>query len=138
MTFDTAFKHLYAKELAPYGFQKIKGRRPYFVRMVGDEIVHVISYQNSWSMRPYKNFIVLWGAATVYRRRINFEKNPRDTIRWTRDVCSPTCKPIFEYRDESTIKPGRSFQTGGNDVDMMEELEHSVEVVKQEILPRLD
>jgi len=53
-------------------------------------------------------------------------------------VCSPTCKPIFEYRDESTIKPGRSFQTGGNDVDMMEELEHSVEVVKQEILPRLD
>jgi len=77
MTFDTAFKHLYAKELAPYGFQKIKGRRPYFVRMVGDEIAHVISYRNSWSMRPYKNFIVLWGIATVYRRRINFEKKFR-------------------------------------------------------------
>jgi hypothetical protein len=27
MTFDTAFKRVYAEELASYGFKKIKGKR---------------------------------------------------------------------------------------------------------------
>lgn len=138
MTFDTAFKHLYAKELAPYGFQKVKGRRPYFVRMMGDEIVHVIAYANSWAFRPYKNFNVLWGAATVYRKRINFDINPRDTKSWTTYARDSVTRGFFEYRDESLIIPGKTYEVGGNDVDMMEELERSVEVVKQDVVPRLD
>lgn len=138
MTFDTAFKHLYAKELAPYGFQKIKGRRPYFVRMIGEEIVHVISYQNDWAFRPYKRFTVLWGVATVYRNKINFEKNPRDTIKWTTYVRDETGSPRFEYRDASPMKPGVTYETGGHDVDMMVELQRSVEVVIHNTLPIMD
>ena len=78
MTFNTAFKHLYEKKLKPYGFQKVKGKRPYFIRMIGDEIFHMITYRNCWSDRPYKEFEVRWGVELyigrkliwIFRRRI--------------------------------------------------------------------
>ena len=137
MTFNTAFKHVYAEKLAPYGFQKIKGRRPYFVRMEGEEIAHVIAYVNRSAFRPYKSFIITWGVATVYRKKINLEETPLDAG-WMSGIGDPGNGPYFEYRDDSTLKPGLPYSTKGNDVDMMEELEWSVEVVKQEILPKLD
>ncbi len=136
-SFDAAFKRLYAEKLAPYGFQKIKGKRPYFVRMEGDEIAHVIAYANSWACRPYKSFIVRYGVATVYRKKIDLEENPRDA-NWMDGMGDPGNGPYFEYRNEYVMEPGVSYQVGGNDVGMMEELEWSVEVVKQEILPKLD
>ncbi|MCM1283513.1 MAG: hypothetical protein NC242_07775 [Roseburia sp.] len=135
MTFDTAFKHLYAEELAPYGFRKVKGKRPYFARMVGDEIVHVITYRNSWDFRPYKSFELRWGVATVYRGKIDFDKNPRGTTSWTNNAPG---HPYFQYREEIPMEQGKAYATDGNNVDMMEELRNSVEVTKQEILPRLD
>lgn len=138
MTFDTAFKHLYAEELAPYGFQKIKGRRPYFVRMVGDEILHVITYRNVSSFRPYKDFNVLWGVATLYRGKLNFDINPRDTTSWTTCVREESGHATFEYREAITIEPEVTYATGGHNVDMMEELQRSVEVVKNITLPKLD
>ncbi|MCM1491706.1 MAG: hypothetical protein NC180_00560 [Muribaculaceae bacterium] len=36
------------------------------------------------------------------------------------------------------MEQGKAYATDGNNVDMMEELRNSVEVTKQEILPRLD
>ena len=37
MTFETAMKHAMDEALFPHGFQRVKGRRPYYVRMIGDE-----------------------------------------------------------------------------------------------------
>ena len=139
MTFNTAFKHVYAEKLAPYGFQKIKGRRPYLVRMVGDEILQAVSYADAGtSVRPYKDFNVVWGIATVYRPKINLEGNPRYEIWMKNYVGDASGNPTFQYRDDSTLKPGIHYSVGGNDVDMMEELERSVEAVIQDALPRLD
>ena len=139
MTFNTAFKHVYAEKLAPYGFQKIKGRRPYLVRMVGDEILQAVSYADAGtSVRPYKDFNVVWGVATVYRPKINLEGNPRYEIWMKNYVGDASGNPTFQYRDDSTLKPGLPFQVGGNDVDMMEELARSAEAVIQETLPQLD
>ncbi len=139
MTFNTAFKHVYAEKLAPYGFQKIKGRRPYLVRMVGDEILQAVSYADAGtSVRPYRDFDVVWGVATVYRPKINLETNPRYE-RWMKNYVRDASGHVtFQYRDDSTLKPGLPFQVGGNDVDMMEELERSAEAVIQETLPQLD
>ncbi|MCM1105385.1 MAG: hypothetical protein NC355_00430 [Blautia sp.] len=136
MTFDTAFKHLYAEELAPYGFKKIKGRRAHFARMVGDEIVQIITYQNRPGFRPYRDFIIVWGVATVYRRKMDLQASLYNEI-WMRGVRPAKDKVYFEYRDESLIRErGNAF--GGNDVDMMEELRYSVEVTKETVLPQLD
>ena len=133
MTFNTAFKHLYEKELKPYGFQKAKGKRPYFIRMIGDEIFHMITYRNCWSERPYKEFEVRWGVGTVYREKIDLDCLPDETVSWTKSVWHP-----FVYRDLSLIQPGEPYEIGRNDVNMETELEHSINVVKQNILPKLE
>ncbi len=139
MTFNTAFKQLYAEKLAPYGFKKIKGRRPYIIRMVGDEILQAVSYADTGtSVRPYKDFNVVWGIATVYRPKINLEGNPRYENWMKNYVWDASGKLTFQYRDDSTLKPGLPYQVGGNDVDMMEELERSAEAVIQNALPRMD
>jgi hypothetical protein len=156
MTFDAAFKKLYAEELAPYGFQKVKGRSPYFVRMVGDEIAHVITYRNHRSIRPYKYFAVLWGVATVYRTIIDLETPPEQTL-WMHYVKDKSLRLPFGYLQDKYIAeklvPGESFNmegtyvklikgigydVGGNNVNMMEGLEYSVEAVKRITLPLLD
>lgn len=77
------------------------------------------------------------GVATVYRKKINLVETPLDAG-WISGIGDPGNGPYFEYRDDSTLKPGLLYSTKGNDVDMMEELEWSVEVVKQERLPKLD
>ncbi len=109
------------------------------MRMVGDEILQAVSYADAGtSVRPYKDFNVVWGVATVYRPKINLEGNPRYEIWMKNYVWDASGHVTFQYRDDSTLKPGLPFQVGGNDVDMMEELERSAEAVIQETLPQLD
>ncbi len=46
---NTVFKQVFSEGLKDQGFQKIKGRQPYLVRVVeGGEIIHVISCRNLW------------------------------------------------------------------------------------------
>ena len=132
MTFNTAFKHLYEKKLKPYGFQKVKGKRPYFIRMIGDEIFHMITYRNCWSERPYKEFQIIWGVGTVYREKIDLDVLPYKTLMWAKSA------GLYMYRDLSLIIPGKPYEIGKNDVDMETELDYSMEEVKKEVLPRLE
>jgi len=81
-TLDKAFKQIFGAALTPMGFVKIKGKQPYYVRLVGDEIIHVITYTTRPGKREYKAFTVLGGVATVYRNRIDFEKTPRENLIW--------------------------------------------------------
>jgi hypothetical protein len=57
MTFDTAFKRVYAEELASYGFKKIKGKRPYFVRMIGDELQRSVQVVKKETLPRLDNII---------------------------------------------------------------------------------
>ena len=79
----TVFNQVFGEGLAPLGFVKIKGRQPYFVRLIGDEILHVIAYSNESSQNPsYKEFDILGGVATVYRHHIALDNSPIDNTRW--------------------------------------------------------
>ena len=76
---ETILKKIYKEGLEPYGFVKLKGRYPYFVRVIGDEIIQVITFEKVKGYttienvyRPdLKEFMVLGGIATVYRRKID-------------------------------------------------------------------
>ncbi len=75
--FATIFKEVFSEGLEPYGFKKIKGRQPYIVRCINDEIVHVITYRPMWSFeRGYKEFCIYSGISTIYRGKINFVISP--------------------------------------------------------------
>jgi tetratricopeptide (TPR) repeat protein len=89
MTLNTAFKQVFGETLEKHGFVKVKGRQPYFVRVVGGEILHVITTRNEWcGKRGYKNFSILGGVATIYRRNIDLTCSPRDNINWLSELRS--------------------------------------------------
>ncbi len=54
MTFETAIKHAMDEALFPHGFQRVKGRRPYYVRMIGDEIAQIMCY---WKQLEFRKSI---------------------------------------------------------------------------------
>ena len=130
---------MYEEKLAPYGFRKIKGRHPYFARVMGDEILQVVSYMHDrLTQWPYKEFEVVWGVATVYRPKINLAVSPLDTS-WVRNnVPSGQRYPEFIYKDESLVKSKVSDADGEHGKELLEELEKSAESFIQNILPQLD
>lgn len=82
LSLNAAFKQIFGEALEPLGFKKIKGKQPYFVRVVeGGEIIHVITYTNETTDDLKKKyFSILGGVATVYRQSLDLTKNPRDNI----------------------------------------------------------
>ena len=42
-SFQTEFVKYYKEKLEPFGYQKVKGRQPYFIRIVNNEILHIIT-----------------------------------------------------------------------------------------------
>lgn len=111
---QSAFVKYYKEKLEPFGFQKVKGRQPYFVRVVNDEILHIFTFMGTASTQQgYKAFHLLCGVATVYRKEINFSVTPGHNSDWL--VCLgdfykrieteyPVIKfpsMIFYYNDEN-------------------------------------
>ncbi len=85
MTFNACIKKHFDEAFGPYGFKKIKSKYPYWGRMVGDEILQIITYKNEWSMKPYKNFSIWGGVATVYRKKIDLDIESRDQT-WMKEA----------------------------------------------------
>lgn len=76
---NTVFKQVFGEWLKEQGFEKIKGKQPYLVRMIGNEIIHIITCMSEWcGDRGYKEFSIYVSAATVYRSEIDLTKKPED------------------------------------------------------------
>ena len=134
----TAWKKAYSEALAPYGFTKLKGRHPYFVRMVGDEILQVIAYHNEWSMRPERAFQVLAGMATVYRREIDLHQSPKDNNRWLEEFYSMYYSGHY-YEEEAPDAPDTFYKyIDENEDSMNDTIARSIYHAKKYILPVLD
>lgn len=80
---QTEFVKYYKEKLEPFGFKKVKGRQPYFVRVVNDEILHIFTFIGTKSTEyGYKAFQLMCGVATVYRKEINFSVTPTHNSDW--------------------------------------------------------
>ena len=90
LTLNTAFKQIFGDGLKVQGFQVVKGRYPYLVRVINDEILHVISIRPRQAEYPEdKAFSILGGIATVYRKSIDLDTDPMENYHWLRnDVAS--------------------------------------------------
>ena len=69
----TVFKEVYEEPLKARGFQRINTKHPVYVRLIGDEIIHVITFMTvrSNELNPnIKAFEIDAGVATVYRGRM--------------------------------------------------------------------
>ncbi len=78
LTLNTAFKQIIGKALEPYGFKVIKGRHPYIVRVINNEILHILTFcLANPDYPPDKAFVIMGGIATIYRKKITLDLSPK-------------------------------------------------------------
>lgn len=83
LTLNAAFKQIVGKALEPYGFKVIKGRHPYIVRVINNEILHIITFCPESPEYPEdKAFAIMGGIATIYRKKITFDLSPKQNRSW--------------------------------------------------------
>ena len=138
-TFGTTFKRIYGEGLKKYGFKKIKGRQPYFVRMIGDEIIHVITYRpvNAYNF-SHKEYEIYGGIATVYRANIDLDKTPRDNAVWLSEVYDFYRKCDGESEKKRYQEIGLFSYEKDNEQAMAKSIEYSLEMTEKYVIPRLD
>ena len=83
LSLNAAFKQIFGDGLKDAGFQIVKGRYPYLVKVVNSEILHIISLRTEQAEYPEdKAFSILGGIATVYRPEIDLEVSPMANYNW--------------------------------------------------------
>jgi len=84
LTLNTAFKQIIGNALEPYGFKAIKGRHPYIVRAINNEILHIITFRTESPdySEGDKAFAIMGGIATVYRKKITLDQSPIQNYIW--------------------------------------------------------
>ncbi len=139
--FEKMMNEYYTEKLAEYGYVKVKGRYPYWAKMVGDEIVLIITYASEMAngTKPLEAFS-LWGTvATVYRPKIDFEHSPKSQRDYM--VCSLR---MYQSRVRGSYLPEEGkkrfiFQCNGADEKSVKRVcESSYKVCEEEIISRLN
>lgn len=139
VSLNAAFKKMFGKALEPLGFKLIKSRHPYFVRVVTDEIVHVITFRNDKRCYdPGRDYISIeGGAATVYRAKITFDNPKREN--WLISNCG-----IYIHRLEHNLEKSddelkeQLYNHSSLPGESVKEMEYQLELTKRFILPSLD
>ncbi len=140
MTFNTAFKNIYSDGLAEYGFKKLKGKQPWIGRMVGDEILQVISFRGAFSdMRDYKAFEVISGITTVYRKMQTLDETPANNIIWLTPI-----QGIYKHQNYYNVPNERSRELlkysykKEDEQSMLMVIEKSLQDTKEIVIPEFD
>lgn len=80
-TLNSLFQQIWGAELEPLGFKKPKLRLPYYIRVINDEIIHVVGIHDMKS-----HLVAFGGIATVYRKELCLNHSFRQNEMWLRDV----------------------------------------------------
>jgi hypothetical protein len=80
-TLNTLFIQIYGEALEPLGFKKPKVRMPLYVRVINDEIIHIVG------IHDMKTHLVPFGAiATVYREDLCIDRTFRQNELWYKSL----------------------------------------------------
>ncbi|WP_242940807.1 hypothetical protein [Ruminococcus albus] len=80
-TLNTLFTQIYGEALEPLGFKKPKVRMPLYVRVINDEILHIVG------IHDMKTHLVPFGAiATVYREDLCIDRTFRQNELWYKSL----------------------------------------------------
>ena len=80
-TLNSLFQQIWGAELEPLGFKKPKLRYPYYIRVINDEIIHVVGIHDMKS-----HLVAFGGIATVYRKELCLNHSFRQNERWLRNL----------------------------------------------------
>lgn len=78
VSIKSTFKKIYGEALDPLGFKYVKTKEPCFIRVINNELVHIIGIKD---MKP--NYIIPFGGvATLYRADLMLNKTYSDMANW--------------------------------------------------------
>lgn len=140
MSLNAAFKQVFGEALEPLGFKLIKSKYPYFVRVVNDEIIHVISYYNDKRGydRDHDYIVIKGGVATVYRPEIDLTQNPKRE-NWLISNCG-----VYLHRLELNLQQPddelkhQFYYHSSLPDENLKEMEYQLALTKQFIISALD
>lgn len=74
LTLKSAFTEVFGNALEPFGFVKLKKTKlPYFVRVIGGDILNVITYRTTGCVKSgYKSMEILFGISSLYNPHMDF------------------------------------------------------------------
>lgn len=135
---QTLFVKCYREKLESLGFKKVKGRQPYFVRVLGGEIIQVIACRTAHSGRPgeYKAFDILAGMASVYKPELDFSCAPRENLNWVEPIRYFYLIPFrLDFQDE-IWRSLCVFEYKVEDEDSLrQELKRALKATEEHVLP---
>ena len=133
----TVVNQVFGEALEPLGFVTLKEKHPYFVRLIGDEVLHVIACaHDSHDTSKEKRFIVYAGVATLYRQSIYFKKSPRDINDWLSEIRSLYGRLNLTNWGDEFFKSIRNFSY--EDEIIVAEAKRALEITERIILPILN
>lgn len=137
MTLNSAYKKIFGEVLEPLGFKCIT-RQPYFVRVIDGEILHVIALRKEAMMIKGKtDFSILSGAATVYRKKIDFNSSPANNLDWLKPIINFVANDKkYVIGENNTVSKFR-FEDNNNQ-SMKTALITARDAIEKFILPRLN
>jgi len=110
LTLKSAFKQVYGEALEPLGFVYAKIKNPCYLRLVDNDMVHIIALSDNTSSLNIKS-----GIFTLYRDKLDLNDHKMDNC-WLKftgsfycanhphdmEISYPNCKNIFQYQKTSS------------------------------------
>ena len=133
---DIPLKNALKEFLEPYGFKKVRGRYPYFVKVINDEIIQVITFRNLIGM----GYITIVGVATVYGGEIDFSISPKDNGNWLDNYDIGIYKRLKFDNEKFIDIPETKYPLIEPDIeekDFQQAIEYTISIVQNLLLPVL-
>ena len=139
MSLKAAFKQVFGEALEPLGFKLVKGKYPYYVRAVSDEIMHYVTVGNETADGrgingvEFKCFNVFCGVWTVYSSDIDFITNPRFIRDSVRKIYVQTHLRDYDMDYDHSIM--EFYYNPTNDKSLINAMKKSLAAIEKNILP---
>ncbi len=139
LTINAAFKQIMGEVLKPYGFKVIKGKQPYIVRVINNEILHIITFYPGDPTYPYdKAITIVCGVATIYRKRISLDRTPKQNKIWLNYIREFYKSKTHESNCEITRNYIYSYYYSNDNESMISTLKKGADNVIKYVLPVFD
>lgn len=136
-TLKSAFCKKYDQELIEKGFKRSKGKYPYYVRLINNEILHIITFRNLNSGNSdYGLFTIMGGVATIYRNDLNLCSSPNENIGWLISL-STFCRDYEENMNKRKLISEFAFKNGEDD-SLQNAVDYSFECTEKFLFPQLE
>ena len=135
LSLNAAFKSVYGELLEPKGFKLVKSKYPYFVRVIDDEVIQIISFMKEKAFdHEYEGFSICISLNILERQLIEFDKNPSAISNQScmMPLISFSHNYLLNFKAENNAHKIFSFYyTKGNNEEMRDALKQS----QKELMP---